>query len=128
MRRVHRNLSREDIQTLRTKLAEWVPTEKATIPELLRTMRLITRMSQAEYARFCGVAPRVLTDIESGKGNARVGTLEKLFSPFGLKLGVVAQPLPEWDVRLRVAQSQNRPSLIDAALPQPPKRRRTTEK
>jgi hypothetical protein len=106
MRRVHRNLSREDIQALRVKLMEWVPQEKAAIPELLRTMRLITRMSQTEYARFCNVAPRVLADLESDKGNARVGTLQKLFSPFGLKVGVVAQPLPEWDVRLKFGQSR----------------------
>jgi transcriptional regulator with XRE-family HTH domain len=55
-------------------------------------MRLITRKSQAEYARFCGVAPRVLADLEAGKGSPRVETLDKLLRPFGFQVGVVAKP------------------------------------
>jgi transcriptional regulator with XRE-family HTH domain len=92
MQRVHRNLSREDTQALRDKLNELVPQERAGIPELVKTMRLITRKSQAEYARFCGVAPRVLADLEAGKGSPRVETLDKLLRPFGFQVGVVAKP------------------------------------
>ncbi len=92
MQRVHRNLSREDTQALRDKLNELVPHERAGIPELVRMMRLITRKSQTEYARFCGVAPRVLADLEAGKGSPRVETLEKLLRPFGFQVGVVAKP------------------------------------
>jgi transcriptional regulator with XRE-family HTH domain len=92
MQRVHRNLSREDTQALRDKLNELVPQERAGIPELVKTMRLITRKSQAEYARFCGVAPRVLADLEAGKGSPRVETLDKLLRPFGFQVGVVARP------------------------------------
>jgi XRE family transcriptional regulator, regulator of sulfur utilization len=92
MQRVHRNLSREDIEALRQKLAALIPQEQAEIPELVKLMRLITRKSQAEYARFCGVAPRVLADLEAGKGSPRVETLEKLLRPFGCRAGVVAGP------------------------------------
>ena len=60
------------------------------MPDLLRTRRLITRKSQVEYARFCGVAPRVLADLEAGLGNPRLDTLEKLLRPFGYRIGVVA--------------------------------------
>ena len=91
MQRVHRNLSREDTQALRDKLNELVPQGRAGIPELVRTMRLITRKSQAEYARFCNVAPRVLADLEAGKGSPRVETLDKLLRPFGFQVGVVAK-------------------------------------
>lgn len=90
MRRVHRSLSRDEVEALRDRLASLVPESKAEIPELLRTMRLIARKSQPEYARLCGVAPRVLADIEAGRGNPRVDTLEKLLKPFGLRVGVVA--------------------------------------
>jgi transcriptional regulator with XRE-family HTH domain len=93
MQRVHRNLSREETQVLRDKLNELIPQERAGIPELVRMMRLITRKSQAEYARFCGVAPRVLADLEAGKGSPRVETLDKLLRPFGFQIGVVAKPL-----------------------------------
>jgi transcriptional regulator with XRE-family HTH domain len=56
-------------------------------------MRLIARMSQPEYAKLCGVAPRVLADIEAGRGNPRVDTLTKLLKPFGYGIGVVARPI-----------------------------------
>jgi DNA-binding XRE family transcriptional regulator len=92
MQRVHRNLSRQETQTLRDRLNELIPQERAGIPELIRMMRLITRKSQAEYAHFCGVAPRVLADLEAGKGSPRVETLDKLLRPFGFQVGVVAKP------------------------------------
>lgn len=55
-------------------------------------MPLIARKSQPEYARLCGVAPRVLAEIEAGRGNPRLDTLEKLSKPFGLRIGVVTSP------------------------------------
>jgi len=75
---------------LRQELFESVPQAREGIPRLLRTMRLIARRSQAEYAKMCGVAPRVLANIESGKGSPTVETLEKLLRPFGYRVGVVA--------------------------------------
>lgn len=90
MRRVHRNLKRDEVEALRNELAELVPEARADIPELIRTMRLIARKSQTEYAQLCGVSPRVLADVEAGKGVQTTETLGKLLRPFGLKLGVVA--------------------------------------
>jgi transcriptional regulator with XRE-family HTH domain len=90
MRRVHRNLSRDEVELLRQELVSLVPQARATIPQLMRTMRLITRKSQVEYAKLCEVAPRVLADIEAGKGSPTVETLEKLLRPFGYRVGIVA--------------------------------------
>jgi DNA-binding XRE family transcriptional regulator len=95
MKRVHRNLSRDEVEALRDKLTSLVPGAKAEIPDLLRMMRLIARKSQSEYARLCGVAPRVLADVEAGKGHPRIDTLEKLLRPFGYRMGVVAAPSVE---------------------------------
>lgn len=89
MQRVHRNLDREEVQALRAKLAGLVPEADASVAEILKLMRLITRKSQAEYAKLCDVAPRVLADIEAGKGSPTVETLGKLLKPFGYRLGVV---------------------------------------
>lgn len=97
MRRVHRNLSRDEVEALRAELARLVPRASASIPQLLRTMRLITRKSQAEYAALCDVAPRVLADIEAGKGSPTMETLEKLLRPFGFRVGVVAPSEEEGD-------------------------------
>jgi XRE family transcriptional regulator, regulator of sulfur utilization len=90
MRRVHRNLSRDEVESLRKELVGLVPRASAGIPQLMRTMRLITRKSQIEYAKLCEVAPRVLADIEAGKGSPTVETLEKLLRPFGYRVGIVA--------------------------------------
>lgn len=90
MQRVHRNLSREEVESLRKELLNLVPRASADIPRLMRTMRLITRKSQIEYAKLCEVAPRVLADIEAGKGSPTVETLEKLLRPFGYRVGIVA--------------------------------------
>lgn len=89
MQRVRRTLSRDQVEKLRIELAGLVPQAKADIPRLIKMMRLITRLSQAEYAKLCKVAPRVLADIESGRRNVRLETLEKLVRPFKLKIGVV---------------------------------------
>src|ERR1043165_9274630 len=89
MKRVHRNLSRPEVEALRERLTSLVPAENASVAELLRMMRLIARKSQAEYARMCGVAPRVLANIEGGTGSPTVETLGKLLRPFGYRVGVV---------------------------------------
>jgi predicted transcriptional regulator len=89
--RVHRNLSKAEIDVLREKLAELIPDAQAEIGALIKTMRLATRRSQGEYAKLCKVAPRVLADIEAGKRNVQVETLEKLLRPFGYQIGVVSR-------------------------------------
>jgi transcriptional regulator with XRE-family HTH domain len=88
-------LSRPEVEALREKLAALIPQAQAELPEILRLMRQITRKSQAEYANLCGVAPRVLADLEAGKGNARVDTLHKLMKPFGYRVGAVLPRRPE---------------------------------
>lgn len=89
MQRVHRNLSQEQVDALRRGLAETVPVARATIPQLVRTMRLATRRSQNEYAKLCGVAPRVLKRIEAGELHVQVESIEKLLKPFGYAIGLV---------------------------------------
>jgi DNA-binding XRE family transcriptional regulator len=88
--RVHRNLTKAQIEELRDTLASLVPEARADIAVLVKTMRLAARRSQAEYARLCGVAPRVLAQIEAGRCNVQVATLEKLLRPFGYRVGVVS--------------------------------------
>jgi DNA-binding XRE family transcriptional regulator len=89
MQRVHRHLTKNEVEALRAKLTELVPEAQADIPDVLRLMRLITRKSQTEYAKLCGVAPRVLARLESGKGSPTLETLEKLIRPFGYRVGVM---------------------------------------
>jgi len=75
---------------LRESLYEDIQAGRLTLGEATRCMRKIVGMTQPEYARLIGIAPRVLMDIERGHGNPRLNTLEKLAKPFGLRVGFVA--------------------------------------
>jgi XRE family transcriptional regulator, regulator of sulfur utilization len=92
MRRVHRNLTREEIDSLRKELASLVPERKQDIPEVLRRMRFIAKLSQAEYARLCHVSLGTLSKIEAGVSDPSMSTLEKLLKPFGFTVGVMRNP------------------------------------
>jgi len=59
------------------------------LPATVRRMRKITGLTQTEYAKLVGIAPRVLMDLERGVGNPTLRSLEKLAAPFGLRVGLV---------------------------------------
>ena len=57
------------------------------IREATRQMRKILGMTQKDYAKkIAGVSPRILSEFENGSGNPTLATLEKIASPFGLKV------------------------------------------
>jgi len=89
LKRVHRNLSKDEIDALRRDLAQTIPIAQASIAQLVKTMRLATRRSQSEYANLCAVAPRVLKRIEAGELHVQMESLEKLIKPFGYAIGLV---------------------------------------
>lgn len=92
MKRVRRKLSREEVEALRRELAALISDKGEDLAEVLRRMRFIARLSQAEYAKLCGVSAGTLSKIEAGTGDPSIGTLEKLLRPFGFTVGVVRDP------------------------------------
>jgi XRE family transcriptional regulator, regulator of sulfur utilization len=92
MKRVHRNLTRQEIDALRKELESLVPECREDVPAVLRRMRFIAKLSQAEYARLCRVSLGTISKIESGVSDPSIGTLEKLLKPFGFTVGVVRNP------------------------------------
>lgn len=64
-----------------------------SVRHLKRTMRLTT----AEMARLSGVSFRTLQDIEQGRSEGTVQTMNRLFGMLGLKLGVVRAPREDDD-------------------------------
>lgn len=46
-------------------------------------------MHQTQYARMCKISVRTLIQIEQGEGNPTLKSLNALFRPFGLQMGVV---------------------------------------
>ena len=59
---------------------------KLSLRDTLRGMRKIAGMTQIEYAKFVGVAPRIIIDLERGVGNPTLKTIEKITKPFRLKV------------------------------------------
>ncbi|PLY03039.1 MAG: XRE family transcriptional regulator [Desulfuromonas sp.] len=68
------------------------------IREATRQMRRILGMTQKDYARkVAGVSPRILSEFENGSGNPTLATLEKIASPFGLKVSFL--PPESWRIK-----------------------------
>jgi len=66
--------------------------------EATRRMRKILGMNQKEYAKkVAAISPRILSEFEKGSGNPTLATLEKIASPFGLK--VTFLPPQSWRMR-----------------------------
>ena len=59
-----------------------------SLSNTIRKMRKVTGLTQPEYARLVGISPRVLIDLERGVGNPTLKTLEKIASPFGLRIAL----------------------------------------
>ncbi|CAH6636851.1 helix-turn-helix transcriptional regulator [Pseudocitrobacter vendiensis] len=58
--------------------------------EALKRMRInLVGMKQDAYARLVGVSRKTISDIENNKINNSIETLNKVFKPFGLQLGLI---------------------------------------
>ncbi len=83
MKRPNQNEMVEMKEALYRSLA----TGETGIREATRQMRRILGMTQKEYAqKIANISPRILSEFENGVGNPTLATLEKIASPFGLKV------------------------------------------
>lgn len=49
----------------------------------------VTGLHQSQFAKMCKISVRTLVHIELGEGNQTLKSLNAVFRPFGLKMGVV---------------------------------------
>lgn len=60
------------------------------IGEAVRRLRVeVTGLHQTQFARMCKISVRTLVHIEHGEGNQTLKSLNAVFRPFGMKMGVV---------------------------------------
>ena len=60
------------------------------INEAFRRLRVeVTGLNQTQFARMCKISVRTLVHLEHGEGNPTLKSLNAVFRPFGLKMGVV---------------------------------------
>jgi DNA-binding XRE family transcriptional regulator len=60
-----------------------------TLAQAFAHLKRAMRLTTAEYAKLSGVSLRTLQDIEGGRSEGTVVTMNKIFGVLGLKLGVV---------------------------------------
>lgn len=68
---------------------EQIAANQLSLAEALKAMRAITGMTQPEYAKFVGVAARIIIDLERGVGNPTLSSLKKIVRPFRMGVGFV---------------------------------------
>ncbi|CAM2870850.1 MULTISPECIES: helix-turn-helix domain-containing protein [Pseudomonas] len=74
------------IQSVEQGLAEGT----LQIGEAVRRLRVeVTGLHQSQFARMCKISLRTLVHIEHGEGNQTLKSLNAVFRPFGLQMGVV---------------------------------------
>jgi DNA-binding XRE family transcriptional regulator len=59
------------------------------LPQAIRHLKKTMRLTTAEMAQVSGVAYRTLQDIEQGRSEGSVQTMNRVLGMLGLKLGVV---------------------------------------
>lgn len=70
------------------KLREEIEQGEISLGEAVRRMRKISGMNQKAFAqKIVGVSPRVLAEIELGRANPTVETLNKIGRAFGYEVG-----------------------------------------
>lgn len=66
---------------------------KITLGEAVKRFRVdVTQLQQTQYARMCKISVRTLIQIEHDEGNPTLKSLNAVFKPFGLQMGVVRRP------------------------------------
>ncbi|WP_108444238.1 helix-turn-helix transcriptional regulator [Halomonas denitrificans] len=58
--------------------------------QVLRHLRReVLGMSQGDYAALVGISRRTLSDIERDAGNASMASMDRVFRPLGLRVGLL---------------------------------------
>ncbi|MHA6198068.1 helix-turn-helix transcriptional regulator [Pseudomonas wadenswilerensis] len=57
----------------------------------------VAKLRQSDFARMCKISLRTLIQIEQGDGNPTLKSLNTVFRPFGLQMGVIRRPDRRWD-------------------------------
>jgi DNA-binding XRE family transcriptional regulator len=87
--RRRKHIDPEAERALRESFYQGIAANKLSIAEAVKAMRRLSRLTQAEFAEHRGISLVTLKQIESGKGQHKVETLNKIAEIFGLELAFV---------------------------------------
>ncbi len=92
MSQVRVKITAVEYRLLREQLQDDIVNFRLSLPEACRRMRKTAGVTQPDFAKMLQIAPRSYADIERGRGNPRLDTLEKIARIFGFQ--VVFGPIP----------------------------------
>ncbi|MDN6855139.1 helix-turn-helix transcriptional regulator [Pseudomonas sp. CAN2814] len=85
-----KNLTLEERDQLIRSIGAAVADGSLDLGGAVKRLRLeVTGLKQATFARMCKISMRALNHLEHGDGNPTLATLEAVFKPFGLRIGLV---------------------------------------
>lgn len=65
-------------------------TGRLPLGDAVRRLRTeVTGLHQSQFAKMCRISLRTLVHIEHGDGNPTLKSLDAVFKPFGMQMGVV---------------------------------------
>ena len=79
----------EAMRALRDQLAIDIAAGRLDIADAVKRMRKISGLTQAAFAKHRGMSLLTLKQVESGRGNPTVETLNRIGGIFGLKVAFV---------------------------------------
>lgn len=84
-----RNRSLEHVRALRDQLSADLDAGRLSLGQAVKRMRQISGLTQVQFAKHRGLSLLTLKNIESGKGNPTIETLNRIGQLFGLQVGFV---------------------------------------
>jgi DNA-binding XRE family transcriptional regulator len=120
MARTKKQVDKEQLRQRRTELYDAIAKGELTLQHAVKEMRNISRLTQAEFASHRGVSTKTIKDIESGKGNPTVETLNRIGQFFGLEVAYVRsenlgkQKMPALTAEASPARAAMHPPAEDA--------------
>lgn len=72
------------------RIQQALANDTLAIGEAVRQLRVeVTGLHQSQFAKMCKISVRTLVHIEHGEGNQTLKSLNAVFRPFGMQMGVV---------------------------------------
>ncbi|KSV67499.1 transcriptional regulator, y4mF family [compost metagenome] len=87
--------TREEISVLRTRLRERAASGELRFPDGVVEIRKSLGLTQEQFATLTGITKRQVAEIETGKANPTVETLQRIGSLFGFSVGFVPRGATE---------------------------------
>ena len=83
MARTKKPVDKEQLRQRRAELYDAIDRGELTLQLAVKEMRSLSHLTQAEFAAHRGISTKTIKEIESGKGNPTVQTLNSIGNFFG---------------------------------------------